>query len=136
MKRIFEIGIVCIVGLLLAGCWSFPGHRVYKVESCANDECGLLMKDSELALVKETKGDNWSLLHHKPTATERAFSEVCTGTVDDDKFACDFCDGPAPDIVIKKANSSSCSNHADCVRIEMSGGIGCPDGGQVIGGKN
>jgi hypothetical protein len=128
MKRLLEVGTICIVTLVLAGC--FPSQRLYKVEICDDNECGKFVVGSELALVKETSGDNWRLWQKKPS---QILSEVCTGTINDNEFGCDAC-GPGKTLKITKANSSECGS-SHCMKFELSG-PNCPNGGSGKGGHN
>ena len=135
MKRIFKVSMILVVSFVLVGC-SFPSQRLMKIDPCDDGgRCGSgIITGSELALVKEARGGNWRLWHKLPAGS---MDEICTGTIDDDKFRCPRpcnTDGTAF-ITVKEVNSSSCE-YDQCVKLVVEGGDGCPGGGTGTGGHN
>ena len=141
MKRIVEVGVICLVTFVVTGCMggpakfngagSFPSQSLYRVESCDPQlGCGVFVTGSEFAIVRESSGDQWRLWQKKPSGI---LSEVCTGTVSADEFGCDLC-GPGRTFTIAQVKSSECG-YDKCVTF-MQAGPNCPDSGSGKGGHN
>ena len=143
MKRIIELGIFCIVGLVLAGCTHFPSHRIYKVLECKQqggyDQCGQMgAVNTEFFLIRNNTGNEWNLWTKEPG--DEDFAWKCAGEVKDGKlFSCAKCGTSSYGSLtfkIEKKRSSYCGSHSKhCVRFENYGGT-CPNGGEGKGGAN
>lgn len=130
MRRIFEIGMILIVVLVLVGC--FPSERLYVMESCERSTCETFPVDSELAFVKEAEGEVWRLWVKQPGGT---FKDVCGSTIEGGVFDCEYCEpGKDDSVIIKKISSSKCK-YQHCLRI-WTEGQACPNPGTGRGGNN
>jgi len=130
--------MILAVSFILAGC-GFPGQRLMKIDHCYDsrgtetDRCGAnITPGSELALVKETRGKHWRLWHKN---TAGSINELCTGTIDDDKFVCPRPCDTDNTITVAEKGASYCE-YEQCVKLKVEPGNGCPDGGTGKGGSN
>jgi len=158
MKRLIVFGMMCIFPMMLSVCphslsadtletdmEDFPSPRLYTVESCEKEKdsgmhlCGKFAIGSEFAILKETDSDNWKLWRKPPGDASpgvAVIEEVCTGSVNGNRFTCGgLCGKPENIIKITQRHPCACQNYNHCVQFEFEGDT-CPDGGSGKGGHN
>lgn len=126
MKYILKTSMICVVILLLTGC--FPSQHLYKLTSCSPCSNDIAI-GGELAFIEESTGGNWRLWVKQPSGL---FSEMCIGTVENKVFSCDKC---GPNTLKAYEISSSDCNFRNCMHIAVAG-PGCPAPGTGIGGHD